>query len=507
MADTPEIHVLPGNTPYGTEGISYNVTKTKGSIPEPIRTSDGTPQIQIVGSNIASESEEAGFVLLSRATPAEIKIAYESNLDTNAFTDSERNIVNTIEERLSEEALARTLVDTYILTTISGIPLNHNEFYGLQGGTSPDEYYHLTANEKLIMEAGGPQGDQGAQGAQGTAGAQGDQGDQGAQGTAGAQGDQGDQGAQGTAGAQGDQGDQGAQGAQGTAGAQGDQGDQGAQGTAGAQGDQGDQGDDSTIPGPQGNQGFQGNQGRVGDGRTWQVITEDTSAVSGNGYLFDASTPLTLTLDANPSVGDIVAGCDFKNLATTYTLKVARNTKNIEGLAEDMTIDTNGASFELVYTGATRGWEVTYTTGGIGPQGNQGSQGDQGFQGSIGATYRAISIKLVSDTEVMTTGDGKWIYVIPPALNGLNITNVVASCTTVSSSGLPSFALYNLTDSQDILSTNVTIDENEYTSATATTAKVINTSYDDVATGDRIRIDCDAAGTGTKGVQIDIEFN
>ena len=81
-----------------------------------------------------------------------------------------------------------------------------------------------------------------------------------------------------------------------------------------------------------------------------------------------------------------------------------------------------------------------------------------------------------------------------------------ASVTTVSSSGLPSIAIYNLTDSQDILSTNITIDATENTSYTATTAPVINTSYDDVATGDIIRVDIDGAGTGAKGLSVILTF-
>jgi hypothetical protein len=46
----------------------------------------------------------------------------------------------------------------------------------------------------------------------------------------------------------------------------------------------------------------------------------------------------------------------------------------------------------------------------------------------------------------------------------------------------------------------------EYTSATATTAVVIDTDADDVVTGDRIRIDCKTAGTGTKGAQLNLIF-
>jgi fibrillarin-like rRNA methylase len=55
-------------------------------------------------------------------------------------------------------------------------------------------------------------------------------------------------------------------------------------------------------------------------------------------------------------------------------------------------------------------------------------------------------------------------------------------------------------------SANITIDANEGTSYTATTPAVIDTSHDDVATGNQIRIDCNVAGTGTKGGDVILSF-
>lgn len=57
-----------------------------------------------------------------------------------------------------------------------------------------------------------------------------------------------------------------------------------------------------------------------------------------------------------------------------------------------------------------------------------------------------------------------------------------------------------------MLSTGVSIDANEFESADATTAPVINTANDDVQTGDILLFDCDTAGTGTKGAQILLTF-
>ena len=78
--------------------------------------------------------------------------------------------------------------------------------------------------------------------------------------------------------------------------------------------------------------------------------------------------------------------------------------------------------------------------------------------------------------------------------------------STVSSSGLPTIQIHNLTDTSDMLTTEITIDENEKHSKDAADPAVIDTSEDDVVTGDELRIDVNIAGTGTKGLQVDMTF-
>ena len=126
----------------------------------------------------------------------------------------------------------------------------------------------------------------------------------------------------------------------------------------------------------------------------------------------------------------------------------------------------------------------------------------------LDATDPEVVQVLVSDPNgsALTTGDGKAWFMIPAKLNGWNLTAAHAGVTTVSSSGLPTIQIHNATDGQDMLSTRITIDVSEFTSYTALNAPVINTSFDDVATGDRIRIDVDTAGTGTKGLLVALTF-
>ena len=106
----------------------------------------------------------------------------------------------------------------------------------------------------------------------------------------------------------------------------------------------------------------------------------------------------------------------------------------------------------------------------------------------------------------LTVGDGKCYFVVPAALNGRNLISAHAAVTTVSSSGLPTIQIANVTQAVDMLSIKITIDANENTSYSADTISVIDTTNDDVATGDLLRVDLDVAGTGAKGLIVILEF-
>lgn len=197
-------------------------------------------------------------------------------------------------------------------------------------------------------------------------------------------------------------------------------------------------------------------------------------------------------------------------------------------------------------SGNVTGKGETGDTGPAGPQGDAGPQGIQGIQGIPGdngtdgapgpneitastnttftgiligdgsvvssitdnssgwnaALSRIVYVKVILETTVLATGDGQAYVTIPALLNGYDLIGAHAAVYTASTSGLPTFQIHNLTDTQDMLSTLITIDENEFSSYTAATPPVIDTAHDDVATGDRLRIDVDLAGTGTKGLDI-----
>ena len=115
---------------------------------------------------------------------------------------------------------------------------------------------------------------------------------------------------------------------------------------------------------------------------------------------------------------------------------------------------------------------------------------------------------LVSDPngDAITAGNGKAYWRVPSTINGYNLVDVEMAVTTASTIANPTVQIHNVTDTADMLSTSLSIDANETDSSTAATAAVINTSNDDVSTADMLRIDIDAAGTGAKGLMVELTF-
>ncbi len=89
-----------------------------------------------------------------------------------------------------------------------------------------------------------------------------------------------------------------------------------------------------------------------------------------------------------------------------------------------------------------------------------------------------------------------------PTTSGSTVVDNTATWTEDN----PAIQIHNVTDAVDMLSTKITIEEDEYNSWDAATAPVINTSNDDVVTGDRIRVDVDIAGAGAKGLDVILGF-
>lgn len=228
------------------------------------------------------------------------------------------------------------------------------------------------------------------------------------------------------------------------------------------------------------------------DGIETSADVTDTANVTAAGALMDSEVDAdlkTLTLPANTTISTFGASLvdDASAIAARTTLGVdAAGTDNAPSASTSV-----AGKVELATTAETD--TGTATDRAVTPDGLAGSNYGE----------RTISV-LINDATALTSGDGKAYARIPSSMNGFNLVEVAAS--RLSGTGTPSFQIHNLTQTQDMLSTNITIDSGETDSSTAATAAVINTSNDDVATGDRLRIDCDDAGTDTLWAEVQLIF-
>jgi len=119
---------------------------------------------------------------------------------------------------------------------------------------------------------------------------------------------------------------------------------------------------------------------------------------------------------------------------------------------------------------------------------------------------RIVQIVAIEAATVITTGDGKAYFIVPIEMTGWNLVRAEAAEDTTSNPGTTTVQIRNATDGHDMLSTKITIDATELTSYTAATPSVVDGAEDDVATGDKLAVDVDVAGTGGKGLIVILTF-
>lgn len=229
------------------------------------------------------------------------------------------------------------------------------------------------------------------------------------------------------------------------------------------------------------------------------TMNADTT-LAGNGYFLDEDNMASDSATKVPSQQSVKAYADLKLAKASNLSDVANAATSFNNIKQAATDSATGV-VEL----ATQG-EVdagTDTTRVLTPDTLAGSY----------AGIKPISIQVLEGATALTTGDGKAYFRIPPALNGMNIVSVGASVLAKSTSGNPTIQIArgrqaNATSAHtfaDVLSTRITIDANDFDSKDAGTPPVIDTSNDDLLTGDLIRIDVDVAGTGTTGLFVTLQ--
>jgi len=95
--------------------------------------------------------------------------------------------------------------------------------------------------------------------------------------------------------------------------------------------------------------------------KVWRAVSAAETIQAGAQLLVNTNSGgVTVTLPASPSTGDMVSFVDQGYDFDSNALVVGRNSSNIANAASDLTVNTQGAAFSLVFSGdATTGW--TYT--------------------------------------------------------------------------------------------------------------------------------------------------
>ena len=91
---------------------------------------------------------------------------------------------------------------------------------------------------------------------------------------------------------------------------------------------------------------------------SWKIVTANYTALN-NERIFVNQGGITVTLPLNPTLGYQVQLIDMTGAAATTNWSVGRNSQKIQGLAENLVVNTNGARMTLVYSDAVRGWALT----------------------------------------------------------------------------------------------------------------------------------------------------
>lgn len=115
-----------------------------------------------------------------------------------------------------------------------------------------------------------------------------------------------------------------------------------------------------------------------------------------------------------------------------------------------------------------------------------------------------INIIVKQSNALVVTGDGVYGVAIPTGLNGKNLTAALARIYSTGSGGTTTIQVRRrrANVSADMLSTRITVSYNEYYAADG----VINTSNDDVATGDMIFVDVDTVASTHWGLSVVLTF-
>ena len=205
----------------------------------------------------------------------------------------------------------------------------------------------------------------------------------------------------------------------------------------------------------------------------------------------------TVTADSNKDVAS------FRNVTLTGTLVAAdldiSSDVDVDGTLETDALTIGGAAVLAQATASAVGAVELATSAEINTSTDASRVITPDAFAASNYGIRYVQVVVLAAATALTTGDGKAHVHIPAGLNGMDLVEVHAEVQTVGTGSTIDIQIHNATDGADMLSTKLTIDASESGSDSAAAAAVINTSNDDVATNDVLRIDIDQIGSSDPG--------
>lgn len=120
---------------------------------------------------------------------------------------------------------------------------------------------------------------------------------------------------------------------------------------------------------------------------------------------------------------------------------------------------------------------------------------------------RYVSISVVAPATDVAATDGQAYFHIPPGLNGMNLVYAHGFVVTAGTTNSTTVQIYNLTQTANMLTNLIEIETGELGSDTASPGVTIDTTNDDVATNDVIRVDVKTISTtAPKGLVVTLGF-
>lgn len=120
---------------------------------------------------------------------------------------------------------------------------------------------------------------------------------------------------------------------------------------------------------------------------------------------------------------------------------------------------------------------------------------------------KIVQMVVFDFTTNVATGDGKFYFVTPSSLNGMDLVECHARVITAGTTNSTTVQIHNLTQTADMLSALLEVETGETGSDTSDPGPTIDAANDDVATYDVIRVDVDTISTtAPKGLIITLIF-